>query len=233
MRKFLPILLAVSLASPISAQELEGQEIIVTAQRIEQEEYSDLMPSVGLRRTADFLVQEVTIRGDTRDENQRENEIRAMLRRAIESAPRGGVELAHGEYILTRLTVENSGELELVDDRRPDSERIDFLVKAPLAGSSVEQAQARIRAFVRSVAEVGRAQMDYLGDPSLSIVGPDQYRNEIIAKVADDARAVAERIGQNYAVELAGLNMPVQWARSAPGEVFLYIPYELKIVPRP
>lgn len=79
--------------------------------------------------------------------------------------------------------------------------------------------------------EVGRAQMDTLDDPTLSIVGPDSYRSQIIALVAEDAKRQAGVLGDGYGVELTGLNMPVQWARSGPGEVLLFIPYELKVVP--
>ena len=59
------------------------------------------------------------------------------------------------------------------------------------------------------------------GDSTLSIIDPDGYRPQI-----------AEGMGGGYAVEITGLNMPVQWSRSGPGEVFLNIPYELTIVPR-
>ncbi|MBI1403048.1 MAG: TonB-dependent receptor [Porphyrobacter sp.] len=217
---------------PAAAQDLQQQEIVVTGSRIEQDDYSDFQPAVGLRRKADFLVQQVTIRGDTRDADQREKEIRAMLTRAIEMAGRSGVELAYGDYILTRLTPATAAELELQNDRRPDSERINFLIKAPLAGQTVEQAQAAIRRFIKAVPEVGRAQMDEMDDPTLSVVGPDSYRAAIIAEVAADAKRQADVLGSDYAVELTGLNMPVQWARSGPGEVLLFIPYELKIRPR-
>ena len=233
MQKTIIPALILSIASPVVAQDLQESEIIVTGSRIDQEDYSDYMPAVGLRRSADFLVQRATIRGDSRDADQREEEIRAMLLRAITRSERDGVELAQGSYIVTRLTTENAGDLELTDERRPDSERIDFLIKAPLQGTSVGQAQARIDAFIDSVPEVGRAQMDKVGDPTLSVVGPDSYRHQIVAMVAQDAREQAQVMGEEYAVELTGLNMPVQWARSGPGEVLLYIPYELKVVPKP
>lgn len=233
MRLILSAALAICLAMPAHAQDLQSQEIIVTGSRIDQDDYSDYMPAVGLRRSADFLVQRATIRGDTRDADQREEEIRAMLQRAIERAHREGVEIAQGDYIVTRLTAENASELELSRDQRPDSERIDFLIKASLRESTVRDAQARIDAFIESVPEVGRAQMDKLGEPTLSVVGPDAYREDVIAAVAADARKQANVVGEGYAVELTGLNMPVQWARSGPGEVLLFIPYELKVVPRP
>ena len=84
-----------------------------------------------------------------------------------------------------------------------------------------------------SHAAVSRVLDNLAGDATLSIVGPDSYRSQIAGLVADDARALATQVGENYAVEVEGLNMPVQWARSGPSEVLLYIPYKLTIVPRP
>ena len=225
---------ALTVAAPAFAQDIDGAEIIVTGSRIEQDDYSDEMPAIGLRRPADFLVQTVAIRGDTRDPAQRRKEIRAMLADAVRRADRAGVELAYGNYIVTRLTEENLEEITLQNDNRPDSERVIFLVKARLGGTqSGEAAQDQIERFIESVPEVGRAQMDEWGDSTLSIVGPDAYRPDIATKIAQDANAMAARMGENYAVEVEGLNMPVQWARSGPGEVLLYIPYKLTIVPRP
>ena len=233
MRSAIAAICLATIALPAAAQDLESQEIIVTGSRVDQSDYFDSQPAVGLRRQADFLVQRVIIRGDTRDADQREEEIRAMLARAIDRAAQAGVELAEGSYIVTRLTRENADDLELMRDSRPDSELVSFLVKAPLAGSSVEAAQQRIEQFVEAVPEVGRAQMDAAGDPTLSVVGPDSYRDEIISAIAADSLRQIGVLGDGYAVELAGLNMPVQWARSGPGEVLLFIPYELRFVPRP
>ncbi len=234
MRKLAPMLLITALAAPVAAQDLESQEVVVTAQRIEQDDYSRDMPAVGLRRPADFLVQEVAIRGDTREPEQRRKEIRAMLTDAVRRAGTAGVELSYGEYILTPLTTANVDDVALENDTRPDSERVTFLVKARLAGTqSGQAAQAQIKRFIDAVPEVGRAQMDEWGDSTLSIVGPDSYRPQIAEQIAADANAMAGRVGANYAVEIEGLNMPVQWSRSGPGEVLLYVPYKLTVVPRP
>ena len=223
-----------ALAVPASAQDLQNAEVVVTGSRVDQEDYSRDMPAVGLRRTADFLVQQVTIRGDTRDQKQRRQEIHEMLARAIALASKRGVELAFGDYILTPLTAATVDDLVIKNDTRPDSERVDFLVKAPLAGKeSGTAAEQRISDYVEAVPEVGRAQMDESGDATLSVVGPDSYRGQIADKVAEDARAMAARMGEGYAVKVEGLNMPVQWARSGASEVMLYIPYKLVVVPKP
>ena len=183
---------------------------------------------------ADFFVQPVAIRGDTRDPAARRREIRAMLNDAVRLARQHGVELAYGEYVLTALTPENVDELSLEGDSRPDSERVTFLVKAALnAGQSAAQAQERIAAYIESVPENGRAQMDEWGDATLSVVGPDSFRDQIITAIAEDANRQSAKLGDGYAVEIQGLNKPVQWARSGLSEVQLFIPYSLKILPRP
>ncbi|MEO0644154.1 MAG: TonB-dependent receptor [Pseudomonadota bacterium] len=232
--RFISFALLLSLmAAPVQAQDLSSREIIVvTGSRIEQNDYSDYQPAVGLTRKGDFLVQEVAIRGDTRDAEQRADEIKTMLRDAIRIAAGNDIELATGDYILTPLTLENANEVTLQRDRRVDAERVNFLIKAPLKSRSVSKAQSAIETFIESVPEVGRAQMDGMGEPKLSVVGPDSYRDAIIAKVAEDAKRQAAVLGDDYAVELTGLNMPVQWTPAGPGEVLLFIPYELKVIPR-
>lgn len=228
------VIAALGLALPVAAQDLASQEVVVTGSRVEQDSYERDMPAVGLRRTADFLVQEVVIRGDTRDPKLRGTEIRQMLARAVEMAGKHGVQLAFGDYILTPLTVANLDEVTLSNDNRPDSQKVEFLVKAPLGGKeSGASAEKRIEAFVDAVPEVGRAQMDISGDSSLSIVGPDQYRLQIAESVMADARVLSDRMGAGYAVTIEGLNMPVLWTRAGPADVMLYIPYKLVIVPEP
>ncbi|MFZ5707381.1 MAG: TonB-dependent receptor [Pseudomonadota bacterium] len=221
------------LAAPARSQDLGSQEIMVTAQRVEQDGYQRDMPAVGLRRPADFLVQEVVISGDSRDAKQRASEIRQMLRKAVDLAKSHGVELAFGDYILTTLTVDNLDEITLTDDRRPDSQKVVFLVKAPLGGKeNGTSAERRIEAYVDAVPEVGRAQMDISGDSSLSIVGPDKYRVQIADKVMDDAKVLAAKMGPEYAVTIEGLNMPVLWTQAGPADVLLYVPYKLVLVPK-
>lgn len=234
MRVLAIVVMAAGLCAPAAAQDLQSQEVVVTASRIEQDDYARDMPAVGLRRPADFLVQEVVIRGDSRDQVQRRKEIRTMLADAVRRAGVAGVELSYGDYILTPLTLDNVEDVGLESDTRPDSERVNFLVKAKLGGTqSGEAAEAQIKRFIDGVPEVGRAQMDEWGDSTLSIVGPDSYRPQIAEQIAADANAMAGRVGANYAVEIEGLNMPVQWSRAGPGEVLLYVPYKLTVMPRP
>lgn len=215
------------------AQDTGSQEVIVTAMRSQQDGYSASMPVVGLRRSADFAVQEVTITGDTRDADQRQDEIYRMLANAITAAPKAGVQIASGEGTLQAVTLANYRSLALKRDNRPDSQKLSFLVKTPLgAGADAKTAEAKIAAFVKTVKPVGRALMETSDDLTFSVVAPDQYRGAIADIIAADAKAMAAKLGDGYGVEIEGLNRPVEWGRSGLSEVLLYIPYKLVILPK-
>jgi hypothetical protein len=224
-------------AAPVAtwAQDVGSGEVIVTGSRIQQDGYARDMPAVGLRRTADFLIQEVTVRGDSRDAAQRRDEIYAMIANALRLADKQGVQLAFGDFVVQPLTIANYKNLTLIaDPRRPDTQSTTFLVKTSLSnGQAANAAEKRIADFIEAVPEVGRAQMDKNGEVTFSVVAPDSYRDAIASLIAADAKRMADKMGDGYAVNVEGLNMPVQWSRSGLTEVFLYIPYKLVVVPKP
>ena len=154
------------------------------------------------------------------------------IRRAIELANSHGVQLAFGELVVEPLTLANYRDLTLGADSRPDTNRVELLVKAPLSGVDAREATQRIERFIKAVKPVGRALIVHNDDLSLSVVAPDQYRPEIARIIAADAAAMAAKFGPDYAVEVRGLNRPVDWSRASLTEVFLFIPYELVIRPK-
>ena len=240
MRKVWLTAIAMLAAWPAQAQEdesvadLSGAEVIVTAARREADGYDDRVPVIGLRRLADYAVQEVAIVGDTRDAAKRNAEIYAMLKNAIELAQRrGGIELATGELIVEPLTLANYEDLALGSDGRPDTGRASFLVKVRLTdGATAKAAVERIAAFIKDVPTVGRAEMRATDDLTLSIIGPDQYRGAVADLVAADARDMSRRIGEGYSVEVRGLDRPIEWTRASLTEVFLYVPYSYTVLTR-
>lgn len=234
---------AIGIAPPAAAQNLGESEIVVTGSRIASPGYGQPVmirpPAIGLKRTADFAVQYVTITGDTRDEQKRRDEIFEMVKRAIELAGRReGIELSTGTLVVEPLTLSNYRNLSLGDededddDYRPDTDSVSFIVKTRLsAGMDAKAALERIEAFVKAVPAVGRAELKTNGELTLSVVGPDKYRGEIIDRVAADARATAARLGANYAVTANGLDRPVEWTRASLTEVYLYVPYSYSVTP--
>lgn len=239
------LMLAVSPA-PAIAQDINSGEVVVTGSRarqvyidprtnmaIESDEDASGLPSVGMRRRADFALLPVVVAGDTRDREQRRQEILNMVRSALDLARRSGVELAIGDFFVVPLTADNYRTLNFLGDGRPDSERVAFFVKTRLGAGADEanQAIARLEQFIRSVPAAGRAEMRAAGPLTLSIVAPDQYRGQILDMIAEDARTVAARFGPNQAIEAHGLDRPVEWRRAGVTEVFLYIPHRLVFRP--
>ncbi len=245
MRKILLLgtaLLGAVTAMPAQAQDINEGEVVVTGSRarqvyidprtnraIDTDEDASGLPSVGLRRRADSALLPVIVAGDTREQGQRREEILTMVRSALERAGRSGIELAIGDFFVVPLTANNYRTLSFIGDGRPDSERVAFFVKTRLGASADEANQAitRLEQFIKSVPAAGRAEMRAAGPRTLSSVGPDQYRGQILDLIAQDARAVAARFGPEQQIEAHGLDRPVEWRRAGATEVFLYIPHRL------
>lgn len=235
MRGAFACLFLLAFAAPATAQDVDPgySEIVVTGTRINLDGYSDRTPAVGLRRTADFAIQPISVTGDTRDAETRHSEMYQTIRRALELAPQYGVELAYGDPIVEPLTLANYEELSFQRDNRPDSDRIRILAKSRMGqGGNAKDATQKIDRFLKAIKPVGRALVEANGDMTLSIVAPDKYRGDINKLIADDAGQQAAKFGTDYGVEVEGLNRPVEWSRASLTEVFLYIPYKLTVVPK-
>lgn len=224
----------IALTITVSVAPAFAQEVIVTASRRQQGNYggvdlSGVIPAqrsiITLRRSADYAVQTVWITGDTRDAAKRGDELRSTLTNAIGSAGKGGVELATGDYVVEPLTLTSMKNLNYTGDGRPDTSRANFLVKVRLTpGMDLATAKAQIAKFVASVAKTGRTTLTVMGEPTLSVVNPDQYRGAIVDLIAADAAEQAKRFGTGYGVAVSGIDRPVEWARAGATEVFLYLP---------
>ncbi|NML05016.1 TonB-dependent receptor [Sphingomonas sp. G-3-2-10] len=220
---------------PAMAQDYANDEVVVTGSRRASGGFDASRPVIGLRRAADFAILQVSIVGDTRDREVRRTEILQMVRSAIELAPKHQVELATGSVVVEPLTLANYRNLGFTGDGRPDTDRVTFRVKVKL-GSGVDgvAARERIQRFLKAVPSVGRAEVQGdEGNLTLSIVGPDKFRGEILDIIAADAKAVTGRLGPDYGVELRGLDRPVEWTQVGLTDVFLYVPYTMVVSPKP
>jgi len=237
MSIFLRLLLVMLFLIPAEAfaQELDNAEVVVTGnRRSDMDTFVESRPVVGLRRPADFAIISVSVVGDTREMAPRRAEIMAMVKSAVELAPRFDVELATGSEVVEPLTLGNYRNLTFFNDNRPDTDRINFLVKVKL-GPGVDGVIARDRMarFIKAVPANGRAEIrGSSADLTLSIVGPDKFRGEILDIVAADAKALTARLGPDYGVEIRGLDRPVEWSGVGLTDVFLYVPYNMVVRPR-
>jgi|CXWL01.1.fsa_nt_gi hypothetical protein len=216
------------------------QEIIVAPRARTQgygEEAPPPRPAVILPKRADNVVQFLLVTDDTRNAEARLAELEQAIA-SLDVAAKGshGVEIA--------LVVDTADGLQLVrpfardkaiaaveDGSRPDTAQVRLLAKTAITASDHDQAEpaARIAAFVKSITLAGRAQLEPLGEPALSIVKPERYRAEVTGAIAADAKRAASQLGAEYGARLEGLESPVEWIQLDELDLGLYIQYRLSI----
>ena len=220
-------------AAPVQARQSGLEEVVVTASRLT--EYDPVKtPYVTLHKRADNLITAVRVVCDTRDLSQRKQELKATLRNMIKAAPGAGVELGlEGEEVIGRFD-ETMLDAVIRPDGKPDTSIAALVVKTKVApADTFDAATARITNFAEKTAKAGRTEILPTEDWNLTLIGPQRYRGEVLALVADDARKVAGTFGADYAVTAEGLQLPLSWYQSAPLELALYVPYKLTVTPRP
>lgn len=228
-----------SLAIPFGAQAYVQNgvdEIVVTGMRA-IDWSPDEIPVAQLKRRADNLVVEVRVVNDTRDAVARRNEITQTLRRMSQmAATRNDIALSmDNDGQLVPLTADMLSTLTLgVDGSRADTSVARVTIKTPVrADDTLDTASQRLESFVKGVDMVGRSLASVSGDWELSLVNPAQYRPAILALIAEDSRAVVGTFGDGYAVEVEGIASPVAWRQSGSLELSLFIPYKMKVTPKP
>ena len=210
-------------------------------------------PVIGFKRQADSAVRNIEIVSDSREPAMRLREVQAMLLDAIDRAKTAGFSLVTGRMELVEVTRANWQDQfpELAGKAKPDDDEdedfgddeddnqqgyqddggttvIRLKVKTKLDGS-INNAQQKITGFIKSVPATGRSLMVPKGGLALTIINPDQYRDEIYKRISTGAKHAVSFYGSEYSVEVTGLDRFVDWQQVSNTEVFLYIPYSFKI----
>jgi hypothetical protein len=206
-------------------------EVVVTASRQNAPYAQQNRPVVGLRRPADSAAMHLTISSDSRDAGDRTREIQTMLAAALDRAPAAGVELVMGNFELIPVTKANYKSLPLQYGGRVDTSRVDLMIKTRLTGSAAD-AQKLLKAFADGLPKAGRGVVEPVSGFTLTIVNPDQYRDQIVQLVAESARRYSAMFGPDYGVQVSGIDGQIAWSQVSPTEVFLYVPYSYTVVPR-
>jgi len=180
----------------------------------------------------------------------RKREVQAMLLDAIDRAKRDGFSLVTGQFELTEVTRANwqdrfpalAGKPNATDDEDDDDDDDDdtkpppgfedngsiatvhLKVKTKLDGS-IGNAQQKINGFVKSVPATGRSQIAQKGQLALTIINPEQYRDEIYRRIAAGSQHALSFYGAGYGLDVTGLDQSLAWKQVSNTEVFLYIPY--------
>jgi len=209
-------------------------------------------PVVGLKRQADSAVRNIEIMSDSREEAMRQREVKAMLLDAIDRAKREGLNLVTGQFELTEITQANwqdhfpglAGKDDPVEDDDDDYDDDDgpepayeddggiltirLKVKTTLDGS-ISNAQQKISSFLKRVPATGRSEIEQVGGLALTIINPEQYRDEIYRRIAKAAKHAVSFYGPEYGLEVTGLDNGLGWKQVSNTEVFLYIPYSFVV----
>jgi len=213
-------------------------------------------PVIGLKRMADSAVRNIEIVSDSREAGMRKREVQAMLLDAIDRAKRDGFNLVTGQFELVEVTRANwqdqfpglAGKANATEEDDEDEEDEDdggnvpqaafeddgstaiirLKVKTKLDGS-IGSAQQKISAFIKSVPANGRAQIQQKGGLALTIINPEQYRDEIYRRVAAGAKHAISFYGPEYGLDVTGLDQGIAWKQVSNTEVFLYIAYGFSI----
>jgi hypothetical protein len=101
-------------------------------------------------------------------------------------------------------------------------------VKTKLEGT-IDSVERKISAFVKAVPENGRSLMKPKGAMALTIINPEQYRDEIYKRVAAGAQHAAGFYGTEYGLEVNGMHGDVAWEQVSDTELFLFIRYNFSI----
>ncbi len=212
----------------VDAKSEEMGEIVVTGSRITS--YYD-MPAITVTKNADFLVQEIRVTNDSRSPQLRKTEIIQTINNLINSAKKQkGIELSYGEGFLTPVKL-NDESLELLSDKeRVDTSYVDIYVKVEYDQDKPSKEQiGQLRRFISDANLVSRTEILLDGDIGLSLKEPEQYRYEILGKIAQENQKTVQAIGNHCMTVFHGLEGRVEWERSDLGEVTLYIAYETEI----
>ncbi len=219
------------LTTSILAQEAGGLEtVVVTGARGEYDPQT--VPHVILLRRADHVITKVRVVCDTRELSKRRQELKDTLRSMIGEASRSGtISLGVGDEIVADLT-EKMLDKVIEPDAKADTSVAVVVIKTRVTKEDMfDDATGRIERFIETTPKAGRTEILRENRWDLTIVGPEQYRAGLIAKVAEDAKQTAKLFGPDYIVHVEGLQHPVAWYQKGPLDLALYIPYSLTIAP--
>ena len=140
------------------------------------------------------------------------------------------IALSYGEGFLVPVNLTDESLQIIEDKKRPDTSRVVLSVKVTLAaGDDTKARVAALRKFIEKTPLVGRTEVEPMDDVGLSIVGPEKYRYDILATIAEENARLAKVVGSKCEVKVSGLSRRVMWERTEVAELMLYIPYEMEM----
>jgi len=227
MRKYI---VGLVFALVVTGAQAQTETVVVTGSRIG---YDSDAPNVTLPQRADHLVTKVRVICDTRDLDKRKEELRQSLLSMIAEAGRmDSISLSVGDELLVDFT-EKMLDKVIVPDSKVDTSDAYVVIRTELTkDDTFDGATQRIRNYVARTPKVGRTEILIDEKFNLSLIKPERYRAELIAKIAEDTKRIAQTFSADYTPRVEGLQRPIQWYQSGPLDLALYIPYGVVVAPR-
>ncbi len=219
------LVLSLALAATAAAQD----EVIMLSPFEVSSVRASEKPPIVIKKRADFLLLQISLINDTRDEQQRRDEVYATLRSMVGGVPAGSkIELFTSEFTLSA----GHYQIPLTDvATKRDASSVTLYAKVPLSGSDDVGALAEVlRAYVRGIRGAGRTEI-FSGDLGLSIRNPEKYRYEVIQAIAADVKRLRETFGDGFEILVKGLDTRLKWERASVSEVDLFLPFSYEVFP--
>jgi hypothetical protein len=212
----------------VESASAQVETVVVTAER--RTDYD--APHVYIVKRADFLITKVQVTCDTRELSMRRNELKETLRAMIRTAANTrSISLGVGDEIVTDLNESNFDEI-IEPDARADTSTAYVIVKTVVSkDDTYNAATTRIKEYVDKTPKVGRTLILLEKSWNLTLVGPEQYRDALVAQIVTDAKHTADLFGAGNGVTIEGLEHRVTWFQKTSLDLGLYIPYTLHIAP--
>lgn len=220
-----------SIACPAAYGQGGGvEQVMVTGSRIMD---NDEAPNITFVKRADFLITHVRVICDTRDLSQRRQELKTTLRNMVRTAAQTqGIALGLGDQVIGALTEDNFDQI-IEPDAKADTSRAEVIIKTAVTPSdSFDAATARITAYIAKTPKAGRTEILRDKEWGLTVVSPEQYRDNLISRIVADAKHNAQLFGADYNVRVTGLERRMAWVQRGPLDLALFIPYSLEVAPR-
>ncbi|HEY9031072.1 MAG TPA: hypothetical protein VIM93_06910 [Kangiella sp.] len=216
-----------TIVTPSLVRANDVETIVVTGSRIDWYD----SPAVTLVKPADYLVQQVKLLNDSRDQSLREKELTNTVKDILRSANKSKlIELGVGKDIVYPITLDDL-QLDFEEGERTDTSVVNLYIKTPINNKSqVEKLVTRINDFITTISVSGRTEVEKNGELVLSIVNPEKYRQELLAAIAKDINSTINIFGDNYKVDISGLSQSLMWERASVSELRLYLEYDFTLI---
>jgi len=196
--------------------------------------YADALVATKVTKSADFVSMWLTMTSSEKTVEKREAEItegrNELLERAKDSAGIQAFELPveqlNRPYGVSKISSFSSSSTS----SEPSLSQASFEIRTRFAeDEKLVDAVNRIRRF-RDSLKLPSKVAKHLGDSmSLGIDRAEQYRPELLKRIAEEIRLAREQLGEKAKVRISGLESPVRMRRTGVRELELFIPYTLAL----